>query len=648
MMKKITKTFLLLLLLAILFLPSKHARAMRAGTATIPSLDGGPSDSTQKPNISSSEGGIPLKKVECEYTGGGGSERNIDINAYDIEGNSVIPHTNVTGSKFKAGTFIGINLREFRSVSWYTGFGNTYEVGHRIVYSVHVNENYYDWFSRNCIPLPTDPIFQWACSHPCGEMDIYSTQREKFYSWGQLDDYAKELAQYPKKSGYCTIEASGNSPYRRLGSPSQELEDECRAKAVKNVISSVASGVSPTIQFEIKDPNDYNKSDITIASQTKAGTIKGKVKEFKQDTPVSVVVCGNPRIEIPFIVSPDAGHKKTYMPEGGIGAIAGIVDKTNYKCFTGGAYYATYEYSPGKTCINVKTSKVTYKKETDSCDSKTEKELEMGKTKDPYLNPGSDEEVEYWQYFVPFNTPTSDSKTDDKNDFFIRVESISPGSDEMGSPPECMEFLRRYPVKVNSNLLKYSDLIIAISSDGKQKYNLKGDYYGDSSEATSSDMQLFKNGYNCQVSTKLKFNIAQHFYGENKKEDKITGYSFYYRPINIDKPFPNKIAGNSIWLGLYDETTNEIKVKEKNSKTVITTKLSESFKEVTYSTEGISRNEILKKVDINENYTSWKNISAQYGTSSFITELNLRKNANTKKLYKLGCGPDNVDWSGCK
>ncbi len=657
MKQQITKTLLLLLLTMILFIPNEHVSAVGVPRPVVSPGDGEESEETI-PYIEGDVIGDIRHKYVCEYNYSGGGESKIDINAYDIEGNSVIPHTNVTGAKFKAGTFVGINLREFSSISWGIFLKDPYEIYNRITITYQLNLNSYEVQRDIEICSSTDPnldtnIRIWACNQlsSC----ISGTTEEPFYYGDSEEDRwnkrIAELEAQKKSNAYCILNYTPERDVKGGGAP-DKITKRCQSKIVRNVILGISGGMSPTIQFNIKDPNDYNKADIAIASQTKEGTIKGKVKEFKQEEPIPVVVCNNPLIEIPFVVSPDPGHTKTYMPVGGIGAIAGMVDEDNYGCFLGGAYYVTYEYSPGKTCINVKNSKVTYKKETDSCDSKTEKELEPGKTKDPYLNPGSDEEVEYWQYFIPFNTPTTDSEKNSKNEFFIRVESITPSSSELGKPPECMEFLRRYPAKTNSKLLKYSDLIIAISPDGKERLNLVGDYHDDYSEATSSDMQLFKNGYNCQISTKLKFNIAQHFYGENKEEDETTeiaGYSFYYRPINIDKPFPNKISGNSIWLDLYDEAKNEINVTLKNSKKVITTKLSDSYKEVTYSTKGVSRNEILKKIDSNENYTSWKNISAQYGTSSFITELNLRTSANnTKDLYKLGCGPDNLDWSGCK
>ena len=605
------------------------------------------------------------KDLYCTYTTDSGTERRIDINAYDLEGNSVIPYSKKTSLKFNAGTWVGINLREYRSVWWTSEVTGLYEL------KKCVNVSYtMDWeeYARRCCVWKNeigtydcsqpiiDPILQYACSGICP-----TESEKKCFSVGEFDSAVATLTS--DQSGICkkTVTAA-DSEY--VGADNEEARKACGVMAAAEAMSSVSGSLEPTLEFEILDPNEYDPNK--------------KIK-FEDDPDNGYYVaqlwlgkgCKNNQKdskEVDVLKSCDGGQR-TNKPTAGADLTAGL-SKDNYQNYKSGGYHATYEYTPtkdangnSKTCINVKTGNVCYDCEKDpkcNSDPDNNKYVEFGETKDSSLNTGKykDDPVEFWYYFIPFNTPTNEAYSDDKKDqnkFFIRVGSKSPTSDEIGSPGECAAMVKNYPRHKDGeddSEDEYLDIIVPIKIYENGSYEtreFKGDYWGNRNLLESSeDYRLFtKEGYQCMFSVKVEFSIEQDFYEENKDRTKLNGYGFYYRPINPNEPFPNGLEIDSFWYDLYQDD-NKIRVTGKNSNdeddVVTTIDLDKSFAEVTYSTKNISRKEIMKEIQkegSESNYTSWDNIASKTGTSQFVTNLELKAKEN-KCIYPLGCGPNNL------
>ena len=212
--------------------------------------------------------------------------------------------------------------------------------------------------------------------------------------------------------------------------------------------------------------------------------------------------------------------------------------------------------------------------------------------------------------------------------------------------------VKNYPIQRDGDSTdeEYTDVIVPVKiyeNGEKETREFKGDYYGDRNLLDSSeDYKLFRyDGYQCIFSVKQEFSIEQDFYGENKERTVLSGYGFYYRPINPNEPFPSGLEIDSFWYDVYGDN-NKVSIKGRNNLneddilTVIN--LDDSFKEVTYSTQNITRNEIKNSMGSKSNYTSWDDIESKTGKSSFVSELGLRQNVETKCVYPLGCGPSNL------
>jgi len=625
-----------------------------------------------------------MHKITCEYNPNYGYNQEININAYDMKGNSIVPYSHISLSKFRAGTWIGINLREYKFTSWnveikeYGEIFKQYLCGWGLTqkgekekeecekYNATVPQLKINWRAcvtgaqaclatcketGNCNQCPncgkepqertcpscTSPAgaslpYYYDLNHTIGKDLCWPDVFIQLISFGEIRepvDHNDALCE-PKSIG-----TNGESEPQELIGAIKLKQDGCNAEAVKETARNGLSLLYPSLQFEIIDPNNYDKNKLNVL------TFENN-KLLRQEETIKAT--GEPES---LIVSKDENHVRTFMPEN----FSKYVEKIslgNYKSYIKRAYRATYEYAIDNTCINVKNSNVFYNdnKCNTTSSNKEIKKIENGKTKDKFLNAGIDEEedVEYWHYFIPLNTHTSYSDSKDVG-FFFRISNKGNLSLETD---ECINMLNEYAINKNDNKMpNYMDFITPISSDGSTNIDFVGDYIEDKKGSSSQDMQLFtEQGYRCKYSIKANFNIEQKFYGESIEEsgkEILKGYGFYYRPIDPTKPFPNGIASDSIWQGLYNEEKNQIVVES----TKLQVDLSKSFDDITYTTKEVSLGEVRQITASGEKYTSWKDMNLN-GTSTFISELGLRKNVSLSNLYKLGCGPDNLDWEGCK
>lgn len=262
------------------------------------------------------------------------------------------------------------------------------------------------------------------------------------------------------------------------------------------------------------------------------------------------------------------------------------IDVLSNSCSSSGGKISicNYIYSVNKTCMNVKTAAVNYI--TNENGKCSEDEIEVKGPSD------------MWPYFVPLNTKNKDT-------FFISISAA--GKNAKQSSGACKYVINNY-----SN---YKELIIR--TDSKQ-------FTGDKSK----DLSLASSG--CYLSSVVNIPTIQKFY--NEQNDNLKGYSFYYRQIDISNPFPNGVEKDSYWNDWYQS-------KNKHPE------LTESFNKVTYYT-GIINADSVRNYNQAYKYTSWQDMNTS-GLSNFITS-SMRIDVDKKAIYKLGCGPLNKDWSGCK
>lgn len=219
-----------------------------------------------------------------------------------------------------------------------------------------------------------------------------------------------------------------------------------------------------------------------------------------------------------------------------------------------------YSYKPDSICINLKTGKVSYNK---GCQSEEEVRIQ------PFYYGGK----EYWQYFSPLNMKSGSNLN-------LVILGGRPLTDD-----ECQSF--------------------------KDSYGSNAGNYIDSS---------------CRLSMTLSYNVVQKYYYEETKNNQIkfNGYNLYYRPININNPFPTIPTENSLWYKWYNS-------KDKSPN------LKDSFNEVTYSVDVPNKlADTIRAYNVNNPYPSFDKLSLS-GTSDFLRSIGVEALTKDKK-YGLGGG----------
>lgn len=263
-----------------------------------------------------------------------------------------------------------------------------------------------------------------------------------------------------------------------------------------------------------------------------------------------------------------------------------------------------YYYEKYGTCIDVKTSKVRYlNSEADKCN---ENEYYV-------KNDDENDETRHWHTFIPLNAKESEGYT-----FLLE------NTDKVEIPGICRDTI---------NIFKKEKMYIRVVKPLKnQKFTGN----------ITTDMAMVSKG--CYFYTIVDIPLSQAFYNEvdNKLNDtsELIGFNFYYRPIDIDNPFPNGITKYSYW-----EKWGEDKKHGKEDP-----ELEKSFNTITYAATNIDLNYIreyngaMKKTNERENqYTDWSKMNID-GSSIFIQKDNIiNRNGliTNKSFYSLGCGPQN-------
>ena len=253
-----------------------------------------------------------------------------------------------------------------------------------------------------------------------------------------------------------------------------------------------------------------------------------------------------------------------------------------------------FSFKLGASCINVKNGDIRYIGENGNC------------------NPDNDEyeikeEPEYWKYFIPLNSNSADDVS------IILDPILESGIVNAGM---CKSIMSNHPDA-------YMNLIIPAN----------GSFSGN----ITNDKEKVSGG--CYWGVNIKIPVIQRFYNEivnNNTFERFKGFNFYYKPIDIDNPFPNGLNNTSIWYEWNGTNPN----------------ISQSYdKMIYYANTSGNEQEIRKYNDKNNDkytpYASWDKLNKD-GTSEFVRNSGIMDEGKVplpdkNSFYNLGCGPKNTN-----
>lgn len=281
-----------------------------------------------------------------------------------------------------------------------------------------------------------------------------------------------------------------------------------------------------------------------------------------------------------------------------------------------------YTYNLETAWIDPISGKVKY--ENSTVDPVTAKDKETFIKVPEMYTERKGEKIQVGQYFIPLNAKSTD---------LLRYNLYPNMSRSPLSASMCSTLIDKYSKK-NSGEEYWADFILDVN--GNPLYN------------TRKTTESAKKAGSCRTGLFVGFKISQQFYNEttNKNKTNLSGYNFFYRPIDYTEPFPNGIYDDSYWKNNYNPKTNAVTVANAAGNKQ---DLDKSFSEITYATnDGYDLNKIREYNARNDNlYTSWEKISPS-GTSSFISENYGLTRYDCQTYYALGCGPANENWQECK
>lgn len=282
-----------------------------------------------------------------------------------------------------------------------------------------------------------------------------------------------------------------------------------------------------------------------------------------------------------------------------------------------------YIYGMKSVCLNPKTANVTYNDA--NCDDKilVADDTVRGK--------------KHWHYFIPLNS-TSDEK--------IRIAFSKETRIE---PDLCSKIM----TQLNKDNKKYTDLIVP--------YNEPWRFVG--SIETDKETLKTENGNGCKQVSIIEIPVKQEFYYEEETENDvgtknsiIQGNKFYFRRIDIEKPFNYKITDpNSLWYDWYNANYDSENIYSMNK---VKPNISASFNKVLYYTQNNNIKDI-RRYNSMMKYYDWTEMKSN-GESCLISDQNGGTNCDSNTAqglsiakrnfnsgddgtpYKLGHGPEST------
>lgn len=519
---------------------------------------------------------VGTKKYQYRYKKLITTNNSISMNAYNLSGESLIPYNiNDFLGEIKAGTWIGINVTETQSASWKVWDFEFQEIKKKYTckYGGKTSTKYKT--EKRC-GITSSSCKRGETFTPFSGSSMMGCCKKTITST-VYDDTTDQTDFDGKEFDYYESSPTCRSEYKERKLLSQTVEEK------ENKLVDISSDETLAEAKKNEAVNDVHSAAVRAVGKSTISVEYITNNKYPEDIKKIIYNKATPSV---------IGRGDDYSS----GSSSGQV-------------WVEYFHSPSKVCINMKTAEVTY---NDECVPNSDKGivlLKNGTVYDKYLKTN----MTYWHYFVPLNIKSSTK-------FPLRLEK---NDDRILSAEEC-----RY---VMQNYIDYINYIIPSTSSGLSVY--KGDYA--KSGTKSVDWNKAKLG--CYSKATINFPITQKFYNEEQSNDKtiFKGFAFYYRPININNPFPNGIANDSLW-------------KEWESSNKKDPDLTKSFSSITYFATNINANSV-RTYNKEHPYTSWSEMNLN-GTSSYINSSSIikRNNVSTKSFYNLGCGPSNKDWEECR
>lgn len=512
----------------------------------------------------------------CKYNYRISSSKIVTIDGYDIQDNEIMQNSlNISDkNRILAGTSIGLNIYETKTVGWELTKVEVTET------KVKKTDIYICTYKTKITPLPRPkPGSQFEIT--LVPMSDTSTSKVQTISTTcqETEKTTTSPTTCPSPANNCILKSGPEPSYYKADgettkkSTNETKIEECRAIAASTAIAAANGSTYASYEIEMSDSNDINGTN--------------GIKITNEDA------------------------NKTRECENGTCSFSYSAGMTN------DSKMIRFYYKKARACINVKTAEVTYKTGDDTCDQTLEKEISN-------TTIGSNT---HWHYFIPLNAKSTDT---------VEINMLKASGGQL-TTEECLYVMQHNPINAsnqNSNATTYVNLIKPIANgeefDGDYKCydcNPKNpEKWNSQQSADYKEVQA--NG--CYLTSKIKIPVNQKFYNEVTTADgknALKGFNFYYKPIDINEPFPNGVLENSLWNNWNKSTT-------KNPD------LSKSFETKTYEVIDINSNEV-REYNENNPYTSWKNMNLD-GTSKYIDDnQKMIKRSEDISVYKLGCGPAN-------
>lgn len=541
----------------------------------------------------------------CTYNYSIGYTDDIYINGYNMDDEEIMKHSiNVSeNDAIPAGTAIGLNMYEQRTVSWRV---TKAEVTVQALKQKKRNRCIY---RNTCQPQDIDDTAFGEVG--CSRCSLWYSSIKRYYYYETSNQYCVKTNYYPSCEFSYREDWGYEKEYTIDVSDSVTIPEEkitqCENLAKTKAISAANNSVYASYEIKLPNSNDIDK-------------VSDSIKITKSEA---------------------EANRKCYNSNNSI----------NSKCkfeYSGNlperdSLTIHFNYIKNNVCINAKNSKVEYR--TGSC------------TKDEIQVPNKIiDGLEHWHYFVPLNATSND---------IIEINMMPSGNRTL-SAGQCNGVMQGYPVvldkdgniveeKLNGTLgTMYTNLITPVNENTSFigdycKKDHSGNVTCTENESISKDYKEMKeNG--CKLTSKIQIPIKQKFYNEVKKASKITfdGFNFYYKPINVDGAtkdnqrsivFQNGLKTPSLWEDWYKAQTDRRATTEEKSPD-----LTQSFtKKPTYVASNIKASQIRTYNKQKENnYTSWEKMNID-GKSQFINTQGMIFRVEPGEIYKLGCGPANSD-----
>ena len=518
----------------------------------------------------------------CKYNYSVGSSKTITIDGYDINDNEIMKYSLNIGEddRVLAGTSIGLNIYETKTVSWKV---TKVEVTETKKKTTPIYKCTYKTATTSLPrPNPSRPFepIPWAIS-----MTSIAKAQTIANTCQKTEKYTTSSSTCPSAASYCELVSGPTFSYNRddgttaKTSTNETKIEECRQIAASAAISAANGSVYASYEIEMSDSNDINGTDAIKITNEDANSTRE---------------CEDNNCSFSY----SAGMEE---------------DSKTIKFY----------YRKARACINVKTAEVTYKTGNDQCDTAVEKEI-------PNTTIGSNI---HWHYFIPLNAKSTDK---------IEVNMLKAYGGEL-TTAECLYVMQHNPVNAStpdSISTTYVDLIKPIANgevfDGDYKcFDCNPDNPDEWNKDQSADyLEVQTNG--CYLTSKIKIPVNQKFYNEVSNTDdnekttvRFNGFNFYYKPIDITDstaPFPNGLPTTSLWQEWHNSQKKE-------------PDLTKSFSKVTYIAGDIEASEV-RNYNKNNSYLDWSNMNVD-GTSKYIDNEGVIQRNNGINVYKLGCGPAN-------